>query len=135
MMVLYNAFGKQFVCERKNWKTCPDHRNYFTSPPNHFTVSSLNIPEDAPMYSMDGPVFTGEEFLKMREQGKFTVPIRLSLEEVEECDWDTLNQTLARMVAGEHYTRNDIVVFEREKIVNNVVYFNVTYFPYNSLSG
>jgi hypothetical protein len=135
MIVLYNAFGKKFVCKLKNWKDCPDHKHFFTTPPTQYTVASLNLPTDEPMYSMDGPVFTSEEFLKMRAQGKFTVPIRLSLEEVQECDWDTLNQTLARMIAGEHYTRNDIVIFEREKIVNNVVYFNVTYFPANSMSN
>lgn len=134
-MVLYNAFGKQFICERKNWKVCPEHKHFSTSPPTQYTVASLDIPEDEPMYSMEGPVFTSDEFLKMRAQGKFTVPIRLSLEEVEECDWDTLNHTLARMIAGEHYTRNDIVIFEREKIVNNVVYFNVTYFPSTSIES
>ena len=135
MMVLYNAFGKQFICERKNWKTCPEHRHFFISPPAQYTAASLNIPDDAPMYSMEGPVFTSEEFLKMRAQGKFTVPIRLSLQEVQECDWDILNQTLARMIAGENYTRKDIVVFESEKIVNDVVYFNVTYFPYDSIES
>lgn len=122
-------FGKQVTCERKNWKTCPEHKHLQVSPPNHFTVSSLNISEHEPMYSMDGPVFTSEEFLKMREQGKFTVPIRLSLEEVEECDWDTLNYTLAKMISGEHYTNKDIAVFHREKIENNIVYFTVTYIP------
>lgn len=129
MIKLYDYFGKQFICERKNWKKCVDHRHLQPTPPARFTPSGVSIPEDEPMYSMDGPILTSEEFLAMREEPKFTIPVRLSMEEVMECDMDTLQQTLGRMIAGEHYSHKDIVIFSRDKIENNVVFFTVTYMP------
>lgn len=129
MIKLYDYFGKQFTCERKNWKKCVDHRHLQPTPPARFTPSLKNIREYDAMYSMDGPIFTSEEFLKMREEPKFTVPVRLSVDEVMECDMDTLQQTLGRMIAGEHYSHKDIVIFSRDEIVDGVAFFTVTYIP------
>jgi hypothetical protein len=129
MATLYNVFGKQFVCERKNWKTCPDHKHYSLTPPARFNVANIDIPSDEPMYSMDGPILTEEEFESMRAQGKFTVPVRLSQQEVDECDWDTLAYTFSKMIAGDKFTRNDSVVFTRDKTENETVFFTVTYIP------
>jgi hypothetical protein len=132
MVLLYNSFGKQFTCERKNWKTCPEHRNFSLTPPARFDVKNLNLPEDKPMFSMDGPVFTSEEFIQMSKEGTFTVPVRLSQEEVDECDWDTLSYTFGKMIGGELFNRKDIVIFNRDKTENGVVHFTVTYMRSNA---
>lgn len=81
------------------------------------------------MYSMDGPILSEEDFEYMRAQGKFTVPVRLSKQEVDECDWDTLAYTFGKMIAGEKFNRKDIVVFTKDKTENSTVFFTVTYMP------
>lgn len=132
MVALYNSFGKQFMCERRDWKSCPDHKHYSLTPPARFNVSNIDLHDSEPMYSMEGPVLSEEEFNTMRAKGKFVVPIRLSQQEVDECDWDSLAHTFGRMIAGGQYSRNDIVVFQRDKTENNVVFFTVTYISASS---
>lgn len=126
---LFDDLGNSYVCERAEWKKCKEHKHYRLTPPPRYNVNNINIDDDEPMFSMDGTLFTSEEFLQMKGQGSFSVPVRLSYDEVSECDSDTLQHTFAKMIAGEHYTRDDIVIYRYEKTVNNVVFFDVTYLP------
>lgn len=122
------------VCERPNWKNCPEHKHLTDKAPKGY-ISSNTVPlsdfiEDEGYLSrnrLGETVITEDEFLKLSERGSFTLPIGLSIDETLGADWDRLTAIFGDMVAGEKYSRNDAVTFKRAGVDDGVVIFDVTY--------
>ena len=121
-------------CERPDWKKCPQHKGLTNKPPKSYvrgnTVALGEFIEDEGYLTRNGlgnTVITEEEFLKLSERDSFTLPIGLSIDETLGADWDRLTAIFGDMIAGEHYNRNDVILFKRNGVDDGVVIFDVTY--------
>lgn len=121
-------------CERPNWKTCPQHKGLTDKLPKGYIRDSVSplgdFIEDEGYLTrtvLGGTVLTEEEFLKLSERDSFTLPIGLTIDETMGADWDRLTAIFGDMIAGKHYSRNDVVLFKRTGVDDGMVLFDVTY--------
>lgn len=122
------------VCERKNWKTCPEHKGLTDKAPKSYIRGNV-VPlgefiEDEGYLTrnrLDETVITEDEFLKLSQRDSFTLPIGLTIDETLGADWDRLTAIFGDMIAGKHYNRNDVVLFKRTGVDDGMVLFDVTY--------
>lgn len=122
------------VCERANWKTCPEHKGLTAKPPKGYVKGNVvplgDFIEEEGYLTRSGlgtTVITEDEFDKLSESGSFTLPIGLSIDETLGADWDRLTAIFGDMVAGDKYSRNDAITFKRAGVDDGVVIFDVTY--------
>ena len=122
------------VCERPDWKKCPEHKGLTSRPPKSYIRGNVIplgefIEEEGYLTrsKLGETVITESEFEKLSQQEAFTLPIGLSIDETLGADWDRLTAIFGEMIAGEKYDRRDVVLFKRTGVDDGMVIFDVTY--------
>lgn len=133
VFVLFNG-DRPVVCERANWKTCPEHKGLSSKPPKGYKFGSGKVDDvfEEQVYLSRGrlgeTVISADEFDRLSAAGVFTVPVGLSIDEMMGADMDRLTAIFGDMIAGVKYSRDDVVLFSRNGVVDDgVVVFDVTY--------
>ena len=119
------------VCERADWRKCPEHKFLTTKKPKFASnpvVGEIESGEDF-LYreNLYETVISEDEFLEKSANGSFTLHLGLHKDETIGADWDRLTAIFGDMSAGEHYNRNDVVLFKRTGVHDGMVLFDVTY--------
>ena len=122
------------VCERANWKTCPEHKGLTDKAPKSFvkgnSTSFKDIVEEQGYLSrsrLGETVVSEDEFLKLAENGPFTLRVGLNVDETLGADLDRFYFIFGEMIGGKHFSRDDSVTFSRAGYEDGMVLFDVNY--------
>ena len=122
------------VCERSDWRKCPEHKGLTNKPSRGYIKDSIISLEDfieeetyLTRSKLGDTVITEEEFEVLSQEGPFTLPIGLTIDETLGADWDRLTAIFGDMIAGSKYSRDDVVLFKRTGVDDGMVLFDVTY--------
>lgn len=122
------------VCERPDWRKCPEHKHLTNVPPINYAKSNSvpfeDIIEEQGYLSrskLGETVVSEEEFLKLAENGEFTLRVGLDTNETLGADYDRFYFIFGEMIGGNLFSRDDSVTFSRAGYEDGMVLFDVKY--------